>query len=352
MKKLLVIFAVMLFAGTIFGQDVLQQFMYTDYFGLITPLYDVDGITPIPDGYAIHVCLTNTPDVYDFANDPHGNMLNNIWAEDTMNGGMLLGMEGFFLTMAYFNWEDDLGSPPEPVANCLDQAYLRIYNNADPALADWFRHSEFIVGPAPGSGTSELEVGVWGAWEQPVPVTLTAFQATMQGEFAAISWTTESESDMSIFNIYRDDLLIHTEDATNGTETTTYEFIDTEVVDGEEYDYDLEAKEQDGTALIIGSITFTIEIDPDPVYSEITALYNNYPNPFKGTTAIKYAVKEGKTATLTIYNAKGQIVDTYTLDQTNINGAEQIWNAETSGIYFYKLESEGVSQVKKMLVLK
>jgi len=195
-------------------------------------------------------------------------------------------------------------------------------------------------------------LGEWVLLDCIVPVELTSFQAEMQEEFAAISWITETESDMNCFNIYRDELLIHTEDATNSSQTTNYEFIDMEVENGATYIYDLEAVNLDGTAFTIGSTTLTIVIEPPDEFSNVTALYNNYPNPFKGTTAIKYAVKEGMTASLTIYNAKGQIVDTYTLGQTGVNGAEQVWNADTSGIYFYKLESEGISQVKKMLVLK
>jgi len=186
------------------------------------------------------------------------------------------------------------------------------------------------------------------------PVELTAFQAVMQEEFAAISWITETYSDLAYFEIYRDDIEIHSIelDEPNSSQTSEFTFIDEEVVDGETYVYDLNAVNLDGTSFTIGSTTLTIVIEPPDEFSNVTALYNNYPNPFKGTTAIKYAVKEGMTASLTIYNAKGQIVDTYTLGQTGVNGAEQVWNADTSGIYFYKLESEGVSQVKKMLVLK
>ena len=114
-----------------------------------------------------------------------------------------------------------------------------------------------------------------------IPVELTAFQATMQGEFAAISWTTESESDLSCFNLYRDELLIHTEGATNSAETTNYEFIDEYIEDGETYVYDLEAVHLDGTSMMIASTTLTIEIEQEPELPQATALYNNFPNPFK-----------------------------------------------------------------------
>ena len=66
-------------------------------------------------------------------------------------------------------------------------------------------------------------------------VELTAYQATMQDEFVAVSWITETEGDMNCFNLYRDDLFIHTVEATNSAQTTVYEFVDTEVVEGETY---------------------------------------------------------------------------------------------------------------------
>ncbi len=166
MKKLLIILSFTLIAYFVFGQDVLQQFMYTDDFNLVTPLYAPDGVTPIPDGWAIHVCIPTIPGFYDVMNDPHGTELNNNWGEDFMNGSSVGIGEGFFLTNAYFNWEDDAGSPPEPVANCTtDQIYLRIFDNADWTLAGMWRHSEFITSPACGSGTSELEISNWEAWE-------------------------------------------------------------------------------------------------------------------------------------------------------------------------------------------
>jgi len=104
-------------------------------------------------------------------------------------------------------------------------------------------------------------------------VELTAYQATMQDEFVAISWITEIESDMSYFNIYRNELLIHTEEATNSDQTTEYTFIDEEVVDGETYVYDLEAVCLDGTVFIIGSTTITVEFLPPVTLSHFSAEY-------------------------------------------------------------------------------
>ena len=93
--------------------------------------------------------------------------------------------------------------------------------------------------------------------------------------------------------------------------------------------------------------------DGAPVVSSKTqpetfALMQNYPNPFNPTTTIKFTV-EGQW-TLNVYNVAGQVVETFAGNGPN----EVVWNASglSSGIYFYKLEAEGFSATKKMVLLK
>ena len=80
-------------------------------------------------------------------------------------------------------------------------------------------------------------------------------------------------------------------------------------------------------------------------------LNENYPNPFNPTTTINFSVKENETGILTIYNAKGQVVE----NGTFFSGAHNyIWNADnfSSAIYFYKLKTDSFSEVKKMMLIK
>jgi len=101
--------------------------MYTDNMILVTPLYMPDGTTPIPDNTLIEYILPIVPDVKDYANDFHGSALNNISNHEIFNGSVAIGLAGFWIG-DYFVFEDPLGSPPEPVINCSDQFYFRIYN--------------------------------------------------------------------------------------------------------------------------------------------------------------------------------------------------------------------------------
>ncbi|OPX25944.1 MAG: hypothetical protein B1H06_06780, partial [Candidatus Cloacimonas sp. 4484_143] len=83
----------------------------------------------------------------------------------------------------------------------------------------------------------------------------------------------------------------------------------------------------------------------------ITSLNSNYPNPFNPVTTISFNVKEGENAQLSIFNVKGQIVESR---QYAAGSHEHIWNAagKTSGVYFYKLQTDSYTKTKRMLLLK
>jgi hypothetical protein len=85
----------------------------------------------------------------------------------------------------------------------------------------------------------------------------------------------------------------------------------------------------------------------------------NYPNPFNSLTMINYQLPENSLVTIKIYNTIGQEVKTlihnnqqqgtYTI---HWNGKDDMNRAVPSGIYFYRMEADGFSQVKKMLLLE
>jgi hypothetical protein len=89
------------------------------------------------------------------------------------------------------------------------------------------------------------------------------------------------------------------------------------------------------------------------------ALSQNYPNPFNFGTVIEYSIPRSSQVTITIYNILGQRVKTV-LDQKETAGDKRVqWNGKnekgeevSSGIYFYRIETEEFAQSKKMLLLK
>lgn len=83
-------------------------------------------------------------------------------------------------------------------------------------------------------------------------------------------------------------------------------------------------------------------------------LKQNYPNPFNPTTTINYAVAKNSHVKLTVYNMLGQVVAVL-VDGIKSQGFYEVnWNAHSqpSGLYFYRLEADGFTATKKMLLQK
>jgi D-alanyl-D-alanine carboxypeptidase len=84
------------------------------------------------------------------------------------------------------------------------------------------------------------------------------------------------------------------------------------------------------------------------------ALLQNYPNPFNPTTVISYELKVKSNVDLSIYNLLGQKVATL-VSKDHTAGSYQVqWDATgfSSGVYFYKLETDkGFVETKKLVLL-
>lgn len=91
-------------------------------------------------------------------------------------------------------------------------------------------------------------------------------------------------------------------------------------------------------------------IDEPPI-SQNDYLFQNYPNPVKNSTVIKYNIagNRNRKVKIEIYNIIGQLIDTvYGKD------GEAVWYPEdlSNGIYFYKLKTATFSETKKMLLMR
>ncbi len=91
--------------------------------------------------------------------------------------------------------------------------------------------------------------------------------------------------------------------------------------------------------------------------SEIPADYElsqNYPNPFNPSTIISFSIPKTGNTELSIYNILGQKVATLVDKELSAGSFEYQFNASnlTSGIYFYKLQSNNFISIKKMILIK
>lgn len=98
----------------------------------------------------------------------------------------------------------------------------------------------------------------------------------------------------------------------------------------------------------------------EPYVTDAYKLHQNYPNPFKLSTAIRFAIKEKSHVNLAIFNTIGQTVATLVDEELPAGYYESRWDATlSSGIYFYRLDaisennpSLRFTEAKKMILLR
>jgi len=87
-------------------------------------------------------------------------------------------------------------------------------------------------------------------------------------------------------------------------------------------------------------------------------LYQNYPNPFNPSTKIEYRIIKDQFFSIKVYDTLGNEISTLFEGKKKPGTYEVTFNADSlgtplsSGIYYYKLESNEFSDVKKMILLK
>ena len=95
-----------------------------------------------------------------------------------------------------------------------------------------------------------------------------------------------------------------------------------------------------------------------------TQLLANYPNPFNPETWIPYELATDTDVRITIYNAQGVVIRTLQLGQQSAgyytdreraaywDGRNAFGEQVASGVYFYQLETDTLSALRKMVILK
>jgi len=185
-----------------------------------------------------------------------------------------------------------------------------------------------------------------------LPVELSSFSGSVIEEGIKLNWTTETEVNNYGFEIHRKTKdsewqnLGFVEGHGNTNSPKSYSFIDDNFLTGKYY-YRLKQIDNDGAF----EYSNTVEIDLAP--SEFV-LYQNYPNPFNPSTTIKYSLPEAGAVKLVLYNMLGEEVKVLVseLQEAGVHKINFNANELGSGMYFYRLETSGFVDVKKMLLLK
>jgi hypothetical protein len=168
-------------------------------------------------------------------------------------------------------------------------------------------------------------------------------------------WSTTSESNNSGFDIERS--------VTNSSEWSkvghlngfgtselshSYSYTDRNLASGS-YSYRLKQIDYNGN-IEYHNLNSEVVIGIPTAFS----LRQNYPNPFNPSTTINFDMPKDGFVTLKVYNTSGKEVASL-VNETRAAGYHTVsFNAAnlSSGVYYYRLESEGVSKVMKMALIK
>ena len=103
----------------------------------------------------------------------------------------------------------------------------------------------------------------------------------------------------------------------------------------------------------VGDQATMVSTDNDIIVNEF-ALHQNYPNPFNPQTTIKFSLPEAQLVNLSVYNMLGQQVLTLVDRELPAGYHTAKWYAGNiaSGVYIYRLTSNGKSLTQKMLLMK
>ncbi len=85
------------------------------------------------------------------------------------------------------------------------------------------------------------------------------------------------------------------------------------------------------------------------------SLLQNYPNPFNPQTTISYSLPQTSTVTLKVYDLMGREVATLMQNERKaVGNYEILFNASnlSSGVYFYKLQTQNYMETKRMVLIK
>ena len=191
-----------------------------------------------------------------------------------------------------------------------------------------------------------------------VPVELLSLNGSVINNKVNLKWNTATEINNKGFEIQRKISDANEKESSwnsigfvdgkgTTTERNTYSFIDKSVSSGK-YLYRLKQIDFDGT------FTYSKEIEINFSAPLTFSLSQNYPNPFNPTTTIKYTLPEESNVKLTLINSLGEKVMDLVNGKVNSGNHEVKLNGSNlaSGIYFYRLQTEKYTSVKKLILLK
>jgi hypothetical protein len=208
-------------------------------------------------------------------------------------------------------------------------------------------------------GTTPCEIGDNGCGPGgPVSLELSQLSADVEDRSVIVSWLTSAEVDHDGFHVYRATAFAGayarlTADLVRGK--TPYAYEDDRVDGGTTYFYKVGAVDLAGHEDLYGPVPVTT-----PVWTPLTTVLGwSRPNPFTDRSEIRFSLDVPGPVSLSVYDVTGRLVRRL-VDDDHFPAAEHSipWDGRDdegkrvlSGVYFYRLEVDGVSRTRKMVYL-
>ena len=223
---------------------------------------------------------------------------------------------------------------------------------------------------SPGTGTTTTpiihrtglsgfsEFGVGGASDNPLPVQLSSFSASIKNGTVLLNWRTETEVNNFGFDVERNQIskingqtewqkIGFVQGNGNSNSPKGYSFFD-DLVSAGMYSYRLKQIDNDG------NFEYSKVVEISIGYPSKIELSQNFPNPFNPTTTITFSLPESGNVQLYVYNIIGEKVAELVNEFMEAGEHKIKFDASllNNGMYIYKLETGDMSLTKKMILIK
>jgi len=213
---------------------------------------------------------------------------------------------------------------------------------------------------APGTLTSNYfnindKVFIYANYQDLTPVELLSFSHSLSGNNVLLKWITSIEINNSGYEVQRKNnsedqwqVLGFVESNSNSINVQEYTYSDNNLKTGT-YSYRLKQIDFNGNFEYLNLYEFVFIGNPNSVQ-----LFQNYPNPFNPNTKISFQLPATGNLELSIFDTKGMLIENILNGEFNEGYYNINFSAENlaSGIYFYRLNFNGNSVSKKMIVSK
>ena len=191
--------------------------------------------------------------------------------------------------------------------------------------------------------------------DNPLPVELTAWTATVDGSAALLQWRTASETNNAGFEVLHQrpdartyNALGFVEGAGTTQEPQSYRFRAGDLTPGT-HRFQLRQVDTDGTATRSEPVTVTIEAE------RALTLQATGPNPVRQATRFAFTVPQSGPAEVVLYNVLGQRVRTLYAETATVGRQQTVALAVQdlpSGTYFVRLSAPGGTRTQRIVVVR